>query len=232
MDLKDIEKNKAKKFVRDMEKIDSDKINRPYDIMLGISKNMRLWQRISSVLIILLGISIAVNFMIFSRKPLVPYIVAITQQGEVLDLGEVHYNRTDPTEQQVSYFLRRTIKNLREVPETEERFNMQLNELSNFMSKPVLTKLWNVDLKERENLLRAGDRRFIEIKTITKLKDQPAFTVRWVEITISNSGTVTGRRFYQGMVSVSLKDVTDIETLKVNPLGLYIEDMTTSLDEI
>ena len=64
------------------------------------------------------------------------------------------------------------------------------------------------------------------------MKDQPAFTVRWVEITISNSGTVTGRRFYQGMVSVSLKDVTDIETLKVNPLGLYIEDMTTSLDEI
>lgn len=231
MNLKEIE-SKTKKHTRDMEKVDSDKINRPYDIMLGISKNMRLWQRVAGLLMILLTISVGVNFMIFSRKPLVPYIVAITQQGEVLDLGEVQYHRTDPTEQQLSYFLRKTIKNLREVPESQERFELQLAELSNFMSKPVLTKLWNVDLRERENMLRVGDRRFIEIKTITKLKDQPAFTVRWVEITIDSSGTVTGRKFYQGMVSVSLKDVTDIEVLKVNPLGLYIEDMTTSLDEI
>ena len=118
------------------------------------------------------------------------------------------------------------------MPESQERFDLQLAELSNFMSKPVLTKLWNVDLRERENLLRDGSRKFVEVKSITRLQNQPAYLVRWVETIVANNGSVISQRNYQGIASVSITPPEDVETLRVNPLGFYLEDFSTRIDEI
>ena len=121
---------------------------------------------------------------------------------------------------------------MREVPESYERFEEQKKELSYFTSKPVMTKLWNIDLRERENLLRDGSRKFVEVKSITRLQNQPAFLVRWVETTVANNGSVISQRNYQGIASVSITPPEDVETLRVNPLGFYLEDFSTRIDEM
>ena len=62
-----------------------------------------------------------------------PYLVTVTANGEVLDLGEVEYgNDIKPTDAQISYFLAKVIRDLREVPATEEQFQVQLQDVSHF----------------------------------------------------------------------------------------------------
>ena len=226
-------KKEPKNFPRDFIKDSYDgKHVAPYHFMTGIVKSMRLWQRVSGILMILLCLSVIMNFYIFLRNPLIPYLVTVTSDGNVLDQGEVHYTVTNPTDAQKSYFLRRSIALMREVPESYERFEEQKKELSYFTSKPVMTKLWNVDLRGRENLLRDGSRKFVEVKSITRLQNQPAYLVRWVETTVANNGTVISQRNYQGIASVSITPPEDVETLRVNPLGFYLEDFSTRIDEI
>lgn len=225
-------KREPNNFKRDLTDTSSDKVIAPYHFMTGIVKSMRLWQRISGILLLILCISVVMNFYIFLRNPLIPYIVTVTSDGNVLDLGEVRYHDTNSTDAQRSYFLRRTIALIREVPENQERFENQLKELSYFTSKPVLTKLWNIDLKERENLLRDKSRKYVEVKSITRLQNQPAYLVKWVETVVSYSGVVMSQRHYEGIASVSINPPNDVETLRVNPLGFYLEDLTTKIDEI
>lgn len=220
-------------FRTDFRNTDISKLNVPYNQMTMIVKNLLFWERVSKILLILLAISLLVNFYIFKRKPLVPYLVTVTANGEVLDLGEVEYgNNIQPTDAQVSYFLAKIIKNLREVPATEEQFQIQLQEVSNFMSKPVLTRLWNIDKQSKENILRTGGRRFTDKITIVKIPNQPAFDVRWQEITIDINGVVVERNYFQSTLSVSINPPTTKEELRTNPIGIFIEDMTTSKNEI
>lgn len=220
-------------FRTDFRNTDISKLNVPYNQMTMIVKNLLFWERVSKILLILLAISLLVNFYIFKRKPLVPYLVTVTANGEVLDLGEVEYgNNIQPTDAQVSYFLAKIIKNLREVPATEEQFQIQLQEVSNFMSKPVLTRLWNIDKQSKENILRTGGRRFTDKITIVKIPNQPAFDVRWQEITIDINGVVVERNYFQSTLSVSITPPTTKEELRTNPIGIFIEDMTTSKNEI
>lgn len=220
-------------FRTDFRNTDISKLNVPYNQMTMIVKNLLFWERVSKILLILLAISLLVNFYIFKRKPLVPYLVTVTANGEVLDLGEVEYgNNIQPTDAQISYFLAKIIKNLREVPATEEQFQIQLQEVSNFMSKPVLTRLWNIDKQSKENILRTGGRRFTNKITIVKIPNQPAFDVRWQEITIDINGVVVERNYFQSTLSVSITPPTTKEELRTNPIGIFIEDMTTSKNEI
>ena len=79
------------------------------------------------------------------------------------------------------------------------------------MSKPVLTRLWNIDKQTRENLLRTGARRFTDKIVIVKIPNQPAFDVRWQEITVDPNGTIIERSFFQSTVSVSVKTPTTKE---------------------
>lgn len=225
-------KKEPKMFARDIIQTGNEKVIAPYHFMTGIVKSMRLWQRVSGILLILLALSVVMNFYIFLRNPLIPYVVTVTSDGNVLDLGEVRYHDTNSTDAQRSYFLRRTIALIREVPETQERFENQLKELSYFTSKPVLTKLWNIDLRERENLLRDKSRKYVEVKSITRLQNQPAYLVKWVETTVSYNGTVMSQRHYEGVASVSINPPSDVETLRVNPLGFYLEDLSTKIDEL
>ena len=220
-------------FKRDFRNTDISKLNAPYNQMTMIVKNLLFWERVSKVLLFILAISILINFYIFKRKPLVPYLVTVTANGEVLDLGEVEYgNDIKPTDAQISYFLAKVIRDLREVPATEEQFQVQLQDVSHFMSKPVLTRLWNIDKQTRENLLRTGARRFTDKIVIVKIPNQPAFDVRWQEITVDPNGTIIERSFFQSTVSVSVKTPTTKEELRTNPVGIFIEDMTTSKNEI
>ena len=100
-------------FKRDFRNTDISKLNAPYNQMTMIVKNLLFWERVSKVLLFILAISILINFYIFKRKPLVPYLVTVTANGEVLDLGEVEYgNDIKPTDAQISYFLAKVIRDL------------------------------------------------------------------------------------------------------------------------
>ena len=221
------------RFVKSYKDIDIDKLAVPYNQWSMIVKNLLFWERVSKVLLVLLTLSLLVNFYIFKRKPLVPYLVTVTANGEVLDLGEVQYgNDIKPTDAQISYFIARIIKNLREVPATEEQFELQLQEVSYFMSKPVLTRLWNIDKQAKENVLRTGGRRFTDKITIVKIPNQPAFDVRWQEVTIDVNGTIIARDYFQSTLSISITPPTTKDGLRTNPIGIFVEDMTTSKNEI
>ena len=205
------------RFVKSYKDIDIDKLAVPYNQWSMIVKNLLFWERVSKILLVLLTLSLLVNFYIFKRKPLVPYLVTVTANGEVLDLGEVQYgNDIKPTDAQISYFIAR----------------IQLQEVSYFMSKPVLTRLWNIDKQAKENILRTGGRRFTDKITIVKIPNQPAFDVRWQEVTIDVNGTIIARDYFQSTLSISITPPTTKEGLRTNPIGIFVEDMTTSKNEI
>jgi len=85
---------------------------------------------------------------------------------------------------------------------------------------------------KQADLLRDKSRKYVEVKSITRLQNQPAYLVKWVETTVSYNGTVMSQRHYEGVASVSINPPSDVETLRVNPLGFYLEDLSTKIDEL
>ena len=92
--------------------------------------------------------------------------------------------------------------------------------------------MWNIDKQAKENILRTGGRRFTDKITIVKIPNQPAFDVRWQEVTIDVNGTIIARDYFQSTLSISITPPTTKEGLRTNPIGIFVEDMTTSKNEI
>ena len=70
--------------------------------------------------------------------------------------------------------------------------------------------------------------RTVEVTSIVRLSDD-TFQARWSEATFQR-GTRLGERRFTGLLSVTLSPPSDAETLRTNPLGLYVHSLNWGQD--
>ncbi|WP_066585601.1 conjugal transfer protein TrbF [Sphingomonas pruni] len=149
-----------------------------------------------------------------------PYVVEVDRLGEARAVTEVEasYRPTDP---QVAWHLARFVENVRSV--SLDPVLMRRNWLTayDFVTKRGAIALG--DYARSANPFGAlGDKTVsVQVTSVVRASDQ-SFQIKWIE-TAYDRGAQTGTSHWTGILSIKLIPPVDADTIRKNPLGVYVD---------
>jgi type IV secretion system protein TrbF len=154
------------------------------------------------------------------QSHVVPYVVAVDRLGEARAItpAEADYQPTDP---QIAWFLGRFIADVRSIG--LDPVLMRQNWLSAY---DFTTKRGAVFLGEYARAAdpfgHIGEKTVsVQVTSIVRASDR-SFQVKWIE-TAFERGAQTGVMHWTGILTVDVVPPANAETLRKNPLGLYVD---------
>jgi type IV secretion system protein VirB5 len=163
------------------------------------------------------------------KSTVIPYIVEVdTSTGMVKNAGTLKENNYTPQEAEIKYFLSKFVINTREIPLDPVVYNYRLNEADAFLTKSAATKM-SAEIKNEKIAEKFGKKTVqVNITSVLPMEGSNSYQIQWNEEEFSIS---SGEKVVTPMTSIFT--VTNIpakneDTLKVNPLGIYISDFNWS----
>lgn len=154
------------------------------------------------------------------QSRIVPYVVAVDTLGEARAItpADKHYH---PTDAQIAWFLGRFVGDVRSV--SLDPVLMRRNWLSAYA---FATKRGAVFL---DNYARAASpfdqvgKSTVSVAVTSVVRASgTSFQVKWVETSYAR-GALTGTSHWTAILTVVMRPPGDVDTLRQNPLGLYID---------
>lgn len=164
-----------------------------------------------------------------TQSRVVPYVVAVDRLGEpqAIAPADRDYQPTDP---QLAWFLGRFVSNVRSV--SLDPVLMRQNWLSayDFVTGAGARFLGDY-ARQSDPFGDIGNRTVaVQVISIVRASDR-SFQVKWIEREYDR-GALVGTSHWTAILSVAIRPPRTVETLRRNPLGLYVEaiDWTKELD--
>jgi type IV secretion system protein VirB5 len=163
------------------------------------------------------------------QSRVLPYVVAVDRLGEAQAVAPAdrHYRPTDP---QIAWFLARFITNVRSV--SLDPVLMRRDWLAAYDFVTARGARFLSDYARDANPFGdVGSRTVsVQVTSVVRVSDQ-SFQVKWTE-TEYDRGSIAGTTHWTAILSVVTQPPASVETLRKNPLGLYIDaiDWTRELD--
>lgn len=201
-----------------------------WDERLGSSRvqarNWRLAALAAVGLSALLGVTLAT---VIGGSSVVPYVVEVDRLGEVRAVGPA-FEAYQPSDVQITHFLARFIENVRSlsIDPVIVRTNWLL--AYDYVTDRGAQAL-NEYAREADPFTKIGAKTATAEVTSVVRASGDSFEIRWKENTYENGAVAKTERF-TGVVTVILKTPTSAETLRKNPLGLYVHSLNWSRDLI
>jgi type IV secretory pathway TrbF-like protein len=201
-----------------------------WDERIGAARvQARNW-RIAAFLALALafGSSLAMSLAI-ERAGLVPYVVEVDRMGEVRSVGPAteSYQPSDAT---IAHFIAKMIENIRSL--SIDPVVVRTNWLSayDFVTDRGAQML-NAYARDADPFGRIGTRTvMVDVTSVVRASSE-SFEVRWRETAYEN-GTLVETQRYTGVITIILKPPTRADTIRRNPLGLYVHAFNWSRDLI
>ena len=154
------------------------------------------------------------------QSRVVPYVVAVDHLGEALAVApaDKDYQPTDP---EVAWFLGKFIANVRSV--SLDPVLMRANWLSayDFVTSRG-ARFLNDYARVAEPFGDAGNRTVsVQVTSIVRASDS-SFQVKWTESEYDR-GNLAGTSHWTAILSVVTRPPATVDTLRKNPLGLYVD---------
>jgi type IV secretion system protein VirB5 len=188
--------------------------------------NWRLTALAAIGLSALLGIAVTA---LVGRSVVVPYVVEVDRLGEVRAVGPAA-TAYQPTDAQVAHFLARFIEDVRSLSIDPVVVRTNWLRAYDFVTDRGAQAL-NDYAREADPFTRIGSRTATAEVTSVVRASGDSFEIRWKESTYENGAVAKTERF-TGVVTIVLKPPTTAETLRKNPLGLYVHSLNWSRDLI
>lgn len=154
------------------------------------------------------------------QSRVVPYVVEIDRLGEAraVEPAARSYQPTDP---QVAWFLSRFITDVR--ARSLDPVLMRGDWLSAYDFTTKRGALFLGDYARASNpFAQVGERTVsVQITSVVRASDK-SFQVKWVE-TAYERGAQTGQSHWTAILTVMMAPPSNAETLRKNPLGIYID---------
>ncbi|MCM8732332.1 conjugal transfer protein TrbF [Hephaestia sp. GCM10023244] len=154
------------------------------------------------------------------QSRVVPYVVAVDRLGEAraVTKAEVTYQPTDP---QIAWHLARFIEQVRSV--SLDPVLMRKDWLSAYgVATPRGATFLGDYARSAEPFARIGDRTVsVQVTSVVRASDR-SFQVKWTE-TAYERGHRTGVSHWTGILTIKTKPPGSVETLRKNPLGIYVD---------
>jgi len=155
-----------------------------------------------------------------TQSRVTPYVVEVDHLGEARAVTEAEagYRPTDP---QVAWHLARFVENVRSV--SLDPVLMRRNWLTAY---DFVTKRGAVSLGEYARSANPfgaiGEKTVsIQVTSVVRASDR-SFQIKWIE-TAYDRGAQTGASHWTGILTVKLIPPMDADTLRKNPLGIYVD---------
>jgi type IV secretion system protein VirB5 len=201
-----------------------------WDERLGSARvqaaNWRIAALSSTSLSVLLGLTLLLTV---GRSTVVPYVVEVDRLGEVRAVGPA-VEPYQPSDAQIAHFLARFIENVRSLSVDPVIVRTNWLHAYDFVTDRGAQAL-NEYAREADPFSKIGARTATAEVTSVVRASNDSFEIRWKESTYENGAVAKTERF-TGVVSVILKTPSNAETLRKNPLGLYVHSLNWSRDLI
>lgn len=164
------------------------------------------------------------------QSRVVPYVVAVDRLGEAQAIAPAD-NEYQPTDPQIAWFLGRFVADVRSV--SLDPVLMRQNWLSAYDFATGRGARFLSDYARDANPFGdVGNRTVsVQVTSIVRASDR-SFQVKWTEREYDR-GNLAGTTHWTAILTVLLRPPASAETLRKNPLGLYVDaiDWSKELDE-
>ena len=179
-----------------------------------------------------IGLSVVLGLTIFTqiaRSSVVPYVVEVDRLGEVRAVGPA-LETYQPSDAQIAHFLARFFENVRSLSIDPVIVRANWLRAYDFATDRGAQAL-NDYAREADPFTKIGSKTVTaEVTSVVRASGE-SFEIRWKENTYENGSIAKTERF-TGLVTTVLKPPADAETLRKNPLGLYVHSLNWSRDLI
>lgn len=159
------------------------------------------------------------------RSTITPYVVEVDSRGDVRAVGPAA-ERYKPTDAQIMNHLSRFVTNVRSLSIDPIVVRQNWLDAYNYVT-PRAAGLLNEYARVREPFARVGRESVaVDVSNVVRASDS-SFQVRWVERTYLN-GALTSTVRWTGILSTVLRPPRDEETIRKNPLGIYVDGLDWS----
>ena len=165
-----------------------------------------------------------------TKSAYIPFYVGIdSETGMAKAIGPATEYKYVPKEAEEKYFLADFIKKVRTVSLDPVAYRVNRDEASYFLTSSAANKM-NGMLQQEKFLANLGERtvqpNILVVQQMAGAKN--TYQVRWVEDIYSLSGTDRRSVNMSGIFTFEFSPPKDERVLKVNPLGIYITDLSWS----
>ena len=190
-----------------------------------LNKDIRIWQLIGLVAIIMILGTIVGWFYVLSIRQEIPIVVEVNELGRARYVGRM--NQTSylqgytVREYMVEAVLRDFLDYTRNIYLDRELMSNNINQASMWLVDDMKVKLLNELNQENPFDLIGRVKRYVEIESSLKMTAN-TWQYDFFEIITDIYGRETGRRRMRALFTVGLKEPETNEERYANPLGIYI----------
>ena len=155
-----------------------------------------------------------------TQSRVTPYVVEVDRLGEprAISEAEAAYRPTDP---QVAWHLARFITDVRSISLDPVLLRRDWLEAYDFTSRRGAQFLGDY-ARTADPFANVGERTVsVQVTSVVRASER-SFQVKWTEV-VFDRGTEAGRSNWTGILTVVINPPRSAETLRKNPLGLYVE---------
>lgn len=156
-----------------------------------------------------------------------PYVVEVDKLGGVRAVGPA-IQAYEPTDAEIAYHLGRFITDIRSLPIDPIVVRRHWLEAYAYATDRVANVL-NDYARRNDPFKAVGDRSVTaDVTSVVRASDR-SFQVKWTEQTYDH-GTLQRTDHYTAILSVVIQPPRDVDTLRKNPLGIYVHGLNWSRD--
>ena len=156
------------------------------------------------------------------QSSVTPYIVEVDETGAALAVGPLAGSYT-PSDAQIAHHLANFIGDVRSVSSDAVVVRENWLRAYKFVTDRAATTL-NEYASSNDPFADIGRRsRTVDVVSVVRVSDD-SFQARWIVLSFENGALSVASR-YTCLFSIISQTPTDAETLRANPLGLYVHEL-------
>lgn len=191
-------------------------------------------ERRNMLLMAVLAICVISTVLIATTWNYKTYVVRVDNAtGRVEIGGQLKATNYSPRDVEIQHFLVEYIMKIRSVPLDPVMFSQNWSNANHFMTKDAAEKLKIFTAKDNPRLKLGKETVQPQITSIQLYPgSKNTYQVRWTEQEYSMSGEMRNKSTkYAGLFLVGLEPPTKESEILINPLGIFIKDLTITAEQ-
>lgn len=202
-----------------------------WDERIGTARlQARNWRFMAfGTLLLASGLSSALVWQSLQSR-VVPYVVEVDKLGEATAVAPADVQH-DPSDSEIAWFLSRFISDIRSRSLDPVLMRESWLQAYDFVSRKGAVFLGEY-ARSANPFADVGDKTVsVQVTSVVRASDR-SFQVKWTEQAYKR-GSLSGTMHWTAILTIAVKQPGSAETLRKNPLGLYVEsiDWSRELDD-
>lgn len=197
------------------------KASQVWDERIGSSRvTARNWRLIAFCVLALNAALTAGFFWLAKQSRVIPYVVEVSDSGQVRAIGEAKENYK-PVDAQIAFHLTRFITDVRSLSIDPIVVRQNWLDAYAYTTDRGATAL-NAYAQANDPFASVGQKSIaVEISSVVRASDK-SFQLRWIERTYVNGG-LAGMERWTAILTTVLQPPRNVDQLRRNPLGVYVD---------